>query len=67
VTTDHQLRTPTCRHSLLIAQGVPLKVVSEMLGHSSITVTADIYAHVMAPARDEAADAMDRALGQSTS
>lgn len=56
----HELRHSAA--SLLIAQGVPLKVVSEMLGHSSITVTADIYAHVMAPARDEAANAMERAL-----
>lgn len=56
----HELRHSAA--SLLIAQGVPLKVVSEMLGHSSITVTADIYAHVMAPARDEAANAMDQVL-----
>lgn len=61
----HELRHSAA--SLLIAQGVPLKVVSEMLGHSSITVTADIYAHVMAPARDEAAIAMDRALGKPSS
>ena len=26
--------------------GVPLKVVSERLGHSSIRVTGDIYSHV---------------------
>lgn len=56
----HELRHSAA--SLLIAQGVPLKVVSEMLGHSSITVTADVYAHVLAPARDEAAAAMERAL-----
>lgn len=57
----HELRHSSA--SLLLAQGVPLKVVSEILGHSSITVTADIYSHLMAPARDEAAAAMDRALG----
>jgi integrase len=37
-------------------------MISEMLGHSSITVTADVYAHVLAPARDDVAAAMDRAL-----
>jgi integrase len=56
----HELRHSAA--SLLLAQGVPLKVVSEVLGHSGITVTANVYAHVMAPARDDAASAMDRAL-----
>jgi integrase len=54
------------RHSAataLLAAGVPLKVVSESLGHSTITVTADRYAGVVAAQRREAADAMDRALG----
>jgi integrase len=39
-----------------------LKVISEMLGHSSIVVTADIYGHLLDDARAEAAAAMDRAL-----
>ena len=42
--------------------GVPLKVVSEALGHSSIAITADVYSHVTPELRREAADAMDRAL-----
>jgi integrase len=33
--------------ALLLAQGVELKVVSELLGHSDIRITADIYAHVL--------------------
>jgi integrase len=48
--------------SLLLAQNVPLKTVSEMLGHSSIRVTADIYGHLLEPARTEAADAMTEML-----
>ncbi|MGD0984480.1 MAG: tyrosine-type recombinase/integrase [Acidimicrobiales bacterium] len=36
--------------------GVPMKVVSERLGHSSISITADIYSHVTA-AVDQAAAA----------
>lgn len=48
--------------SLLLAQNVPLKTVSEMLGHSSIRVTADVYGHLLEPARTEAADAMTEAL-----
>lgn len=49
--------------SLLLAEGVPLKLVSEMLGHSSIAITADVYSHVTPSLRREAAEAMDRALG----
>ena len=38
------------RHScatLMLAAGVHPKIVSERLGHSSITITLDIYSHVM--------------------
>lgn len=56
----HELRHSAA--SLLLAQGVPLKVVSDILGHSSINITADIYSHVLAPAHNDAAAAMDRAL-----
>jgi integrase len=59
----HELRHSAA--SLLLAQGVPLKVVSDLLGHSGINVTANVYAHVLAPARDEAAEAMNRALTQT--
>ena len=39
----------TLRHSAasaLIASGAHLKVVPELLGHSSYGITADIYSHV---------------------
>jgi integrase len=39
----------TLRHSaasVMLTRGVPLKVVSEILGHSSIAITGDIYGHV---------------------
>lgn len=50
----------TLRHtaaSALLTAGVPLKVVSEVLGHSSIAITGDIYSHV---SPELARDAMDR-------
>lgn len=55
---------PTCRihdlrhsaASLLLAQGVPLKVVSDILGHSQIAITADLYSHVIPQARREASE-----------
>lgn len=58
--SPHALRHSAA--SLLLAQGVPLKVVSELLGHSSIRVTADVYSHLLDDARTEAADAMATAL-----
>jgi integrase len=39
----------TLRHSaasVMLTNGVPLKVVSDILGHSSIAITGDIYGHV---------------------
>jgi integrase len=56
----HDLRHTAA--SLMLGAGVPLKVVSEALGHSSIAITADVYAHVTPDLRREAADAIDRAL-----
>lgn len=41
---------------------VPLEVVSELLGHSSIRVTKDIYGHLLAESKAQAATAMDRIL-----
>jgi integrase len=31
----------------MLAQGIPLRVVMEVLGHSSISLTANTYSHVM--------------------
>lgn len=58
--TPHELRHSAA--SILLAMGVPLKVVSETLGHSSIRITADVYGHLLEPAKAEAATAMDEAL-----
>lgn len=52
------------RHGLaarLLRREVPLPVVSALLGHSSIRVTADVYGHV-APAMH--ADSLARAMGR---
>jgi integrase len=49
--------------SLLIAEGIPLKVIQEILGHSLLSTTADIYGHLYPQAFTEAAEAMERALG----
>ena len=56
----HELRHSAA--SLMLAQGVKLQVVSEVLGHSSIRMTADVYGHILAPDREAAAHAMDDVL-----
>jgi integrase len=47
---------------LMLAQGIPLKVVSQVLGHSRISTTAEIYAHVPPRQEQEAADKMGALL-----
>ncbi len=48
----------------MLSRGVPLKVVSEILGHSSIAITGDIYGHVspdvVRQAMSTLGDAFDR-------
>jgi integrase len=56
----HDLRHANA--SLLINMGVPVKVISEHLGHSSTLTTENIYAHVFNESRAKAADAVVRAL-----
>ncbi|WP_425431640.1 tyrosine-type recombinase/integrase [Geodermatophilus poikilotrophus] len=63
------VRTPGCtlRHaaaSVMLTRGVPLEVVSDILGHSSIAITGDTYGHVSPDvarrAKDTLGDALDR-------
>jgi integrase len=56
----HDLRH-TCV-SLLAAQGVPVKTISEIIGHSDIRLTQNVYQHVFKEAKQGAAAAMERAL-----
>jgi integrase len=56
----------TLRHSaasVLLTRGVPVKVVSEILGHSSIAITGDVYGHVAPDVAREAMDVLGDALG----
>jgi integrase len=45
-----------------LAQGTPLHVVSEVLGHSSIAITKDVYGHLLERDKRAAAESMTRAL-----
>jgi integrase len=54
------------RHScatFLKALGVEMIVIRDILGHSQISVTADIYTHVLAPELREAIKRMDVVMG----
>lgn len=48
--------------SLLMSQGVPLKTISELMGHGSVEVTADIYLHSLEGQVLDTAHAVTRAL-----
>lgn len=48
--------------SLLGAQGVPLKVIAEIVGHSDVRLTQNVYQHVYTDAKREAAAKMDAIL-----
>ena len=52
----HDLRHTAA--SLALAAGVPLKVVSEQLGHSSLAITADTYTSVLPAVAHAAAEAV---------
>jgi integrase len=61
-----EMRFHDLRHtaaSLLLAQGVHLRVIMELLGHSSISLTANTYSHVMPAAMRDVAEKMEAILG----
>ncbi|GMA64711.1 hypothetical protein GCM10025859_51510 [Alicyclobacillus fastidiosus] len=48
--------------SLLLERDVHLKIVSERLGHSAISITADLYTHVLPGIQKRAADTLGAAI-----
>ncbi len=56
----HDLRHSAA--SLLLAQGVPMRMITDLLGHTTIGTTADIYAHIAPAMRRETAAIMDKIL-----
>lgn len=60
-----EMRFHDLRHTaatLLLLQEIHPKIVQEMLGHSSITLTLDTYSHVLPDMQREAASKMDALL-----
>ncbi len=60
------MRFHDLRHSaatILLQARVQLKTVQELLGHSTIATTADIYSHVSLEMREEVVNKMDDFFG----
>jgi integrase len=63
-----QVRFHDLRHShatQLLASGVHPKIAQERLGHSSISITLDLYSHAVESLQDKAASCVDAALGRA--
>lgn len=50
----------------MIRLGVPINTVSKMLGHASVSITLDTYAHVLEEMQEEAVCKMDADLAKYT-
>jgi integrase len=60
-----RIRFHDLRHTfatLQLANQQPIKIVSEMMGHTRTAITQDLYTHVSAQMQRAAADALDTAL-----
>ena len=58
--TLHSLRH--IHASLLLADGVNIKAISERLGHGNISLTLNVYSHLLPGLQEAAAEALDRRL-----
>lgn len=59
--TPHGLRHAFA--TIGLEEGVPMRVISEQLGHSSTRITEDTYSHVTARLLEAAGEAIERAIG----
>jgi integrase len=50
--------------SLLINSGIPVKIISEHLGHADTRTTEAVYSHIFAATRSKASEAISLALGK---
>jgi integrase len=60
-----RIRVHDLRHTaatLMLQAGIPIKVVSERLGHATITITLNLYAHVLPGMQKQAAETLGQLL-----
>ena len=62
--TFHGLRH--CHASLLIASGADIAVVSKLLGHASISITADVYGHLIGTVASDAVNGAANLIAHTT-
>jgi hypothetical protein len=55
-------RSPSYLCTLFLSKGVHPKIVQEILGHSSTTITLDTYSHVLPNMQEKAVEAMEEIL-----
>ena len=63
------VRLHDLRHSaatLWLEAGLPLKLVQELLGHASMTITADVYSRILPAYRRQAADVLAAHLAKAS-
>jgi len=61
-----KIRFHDLRHScasLLVAQGVSMKLIQEWLGHSDMNTTANIYSHLDSVSKKETGNVIGEVLG----
>lgn len=59
------MRVHDLRHtnaSLMLSQGVTIKVASERLGHTTIGITMDLYSHIDEELQQDAANKINQVL-----
>ena len=57
----HDLRHTAA--TLMLQQGVNAKIIQERLGHANVSLTLDVYSHVLPSMQANAAEKMDELLG----
>ena len=63
--TFHGLRHTHITH--LLMDNVPIKLVSQRAGHASVSITLDVYGHVLPDMQQGVADLIDQQLGKGKS
>jgi integrase len=59
----HELRHTAA--TLMLLQGIPVKIVSDQLGHSKVELTLNLYAQVLPQQRDASADAVEALFSEA--
>jgi integrase len=63
------IRVYDLRHThatLMLSAGVPVKVVSERLGHASAVMTLNVYAHVLSGQQEDAVSRLEAYMSGTT-